>query len=134
MGMVQPGLLGEEEEGGGGAAGYDSQGEEIGGREVNDFEERLNLRLAQKEEEAAAVPDEVRFGEAGWKDRYYATKLHAPKGDNQIRRYVVKCYVEGLCWVRKPSPQAPSTKHQHTPSPLPTSPSLSLPLHHHYRC
>ena len=32
MGMVQPGLLGEEEEGGGGAAGYDSQGEEIGGR------------------------------------------------------------------------------------------------------
>jgi hypothetical protein len=45
------------------------------------------------------VPDEVRFGESGWKERYYTTKLHAPKSDESVRRYVVKTYVQGLCWV-----------------------------------
>ena len=66
---------------------------------VDDFDERLNLRLQAKEEAAAAVPDEVRFGESGWKERYYSVKLHAPRSDEAFRRYVVRCYVEGLCWV-----------------------------------
>jgi 5'-3' exoribonuclease 2 len=83
----------------GAMGGDDSAAAEAEGEVVADFEERLALRLAKKEEEDAQVPDEVRFGEHGWKDRYYACKLHAQPGDDQLRRYVVKCYVEGLCWV-----------------------------------
>ncbi len=47
------------------------------------------------------VVDEVRLGEAGWKDRYYASKFgkkyHDPKSAE--RKDVVKEYVKGLCWV-----------------------------------
>ena len=64
-----------------------------------DFEERLALRLASKAEKDAAQPDEVRFGEHGWKDRYYTSKLGASQGHQELRRYLVRCYVEGLCWV-----------------------------------
>ena len=45
--------------------------------DVEDFNERLNLRLTQAESQAAEEPDEVRFGEGGWKERYYTCKLHA---------------------------------------------------------
>ena len=58
------------------AGGGGGEEEEAGeGGEVSDFEERLALRLAKKEEELAQVPDTVRFGEHGWKDRYYGNKV-----------------------------------------------------------
>ena len=80
------------------------------GEIVTDFDERLKLRLDAKEASAAGEPDVVRFGESGWKDRYYAAKLHAPIGDISIRRYVVKCYVEVLpsqLFPPEPTTQAP---------------------------
>ncbi|KAL1500715.1 hypothetical protein AB1Y20_013361 [Prymnesium parvum] len=64
-----------------------------------DFETRLTLRLKQKEEAMSIETDEVRFGESGWKDRYYTHKLHLPKDAVDVRRYVTKEYVHGLCWV-----------------------------------
>ena len=69
----------------GGSGGSGGGGGEVG-ELVEDFEERLNLRLQEKEAEAATVVDEVRFGEGGWKDRYYGAKLHAGKGDELATR------------------------------------------------
>ena len=65
----------------------------------DDFEARLALRLQAKEEADAAQPDTVRYGESGWKERYYQHKLHITKADEAMKRYVVQCYVQGLCWV-----------------------------------
>mmetsp|Transcript_6030 Transcript_6030/g.10449 ORF Transcript_6030/g.10449 Transcript_6030/m.10449 type:complete len:1181 (-) Transcript_6030:391-3933(-) len=47
------------------------------------------------------VEDEVRFGEAGWKNRYYASKFGPEYEDpkSPARRQVVESYVKGLCWV-----------------------------------
>ena len=42
---------------------------------------------------------QVRFGESGWKDRYYTHKLRMGKSDVAARRYVTEEYVHGLCWV-----------------------------------
>ena len=39
--------------------------------------------------------DEVRFGESGWKDRYYSHKLHMARTDVAARRYVVAAVVDG---------------------------------------
>ena len=33
------------------------------------------------------------------KYRYYQHKLHITKADEAMKRYVVQCYVQGLCWV-----------------------------------
>ena len=41
----------------------------------------------------------MRFGESGWKERYYQVKLHMGRSDREMCRYVVGCYVQGLCWV-----------------------------------
>ena len=41
----------------------------------------------------------MRFGEGGWKERYYLHKFHLKKTDVDVRRYVVQSYVLGLCWV-----------------------------------
>ena len=64
-----------------------------------DFKTRLKLRLEKKEASQAVQTDEVRYGEGGWKQRYYTTKLHIGADDKAMRRYVVGCYVQGLCWV-----------------------------------
>ena len=42
---------------------------------------------------------QVRFGVPGWKDRYYEAKFDLGRHDAATRRYVARCYVEGLCWV-----------------------------------
>ena len=46
----------------------------------------------------------MRFGDSGWKERYYKVKLHMrdvqrDANDREMLRYVVGCYVQGLCWV-----------------------------------
>ena len=46
------------------------------------------------------INDEIRLGEAGWKDRYYADKYKSEdiaKGGG--REKIFQTYVEGLCWV-----------------------------------
>ncbi len=46
------------------------------------------------------IPDLVRLGEEGWKDRYYVTKFGEDQGrDPAFRRRMVENYVQGLCWV-----------------------------------
>mmetsp|Transcript_9880 Transcript_9880/g.15716 ORF Transcript_9880/g.15716 Transcript_9880/m.15716 type:complete len:538 (-) Transcript_9880:75-1688(-) len=48
-----------------------------------------------------SIVDDVRFGEQGWKDRYYVTKFGKDYRDpnSAERRAIVKSYVTGLCWV-----------------------------------
>ena len=65
-----------------------------------DFKTRLKLRLEKREAaDCGEQVDEVRFGESGWKERYYQVKLHMGRSDREMSRYVVGCYVQGLCWV-----------------------------------
>ena len=48
------------------------------------------------------IQDDIRFWEAGWKDRYYADKYKEAditKGGGRER--VFREYVMGLCWVMK---------------------------------
>lgn len=40
--------------------------------------------------------DEVKLGEPGWRERYYATKLEGTPSQK-----VAEHYVEGLCWVMR---------------------------------
>jgi hypothetical protein len=59
-------------------------------------------------QEPKDVTDEVRFGEPGWKQRYYATKLgfdlsvaraNPTSEDGQTAHRLFRTYLEGLCWV-----------------------------------
>jgi 5'-3' exoribonuclease 2 len=44
---------------------------------------------------------DVKLWEAGYRQRYYQTKFQASTGEeiDQIRREVVRCYLEGISWV-----------------------------------
>lgn len=58
----------------------------------------LKALLAKRSREQ--VEDGVRFGSAGWKDRYYTSKFGAESAaDAGFRSGVYKSYVEGLVWV-----------------------------------
>ena len=48
------------------------------------------------------VRDNVKFGQAGWKTRYYESKFgeRARKDLNRLQRDMAQSYVEGLQWVR----------------------------------
>ena len=57
---------------------------------------------ATRDEYAERVSDEIKFWQAGWKDRYYADKYKVAdiaKGGG--RDQVFREYVTGLCWVMK---------------------------------
>nr|XP_002129696.2 5'-3' exoribonuclease 2 isoform X1 [Ciona intestinalis] len=43
--------------------------------------------------------DDVRLWEDGWKERYFRAKFNVSMKDFEFRRTLVRCYVEGLCWV-----------------------------------
>ncbi|KAK4052566.1 5'-3' exoribonuclease 2 [Microbotryomycetes sp. JL221] len=43
--------------------------------------------------------DTVKLWEPGYKERYYRQKFGVELGDEEFRSNVVKCYIEGLCWV-----------------------------------
>lgn len=47
------------------------------------------------------VIDQVKLGEEGWKERYYAEKFEANTNDDRekIRGHSVLKYIEGICWV-----------------------------------
>ncbi|GBG32149.1 5'-3' exoribonuclease 2 [Hondaea fermentalgiana] len=64
----------------------------------------FEARIKEKEKQRNVhedVEDEVRFGEPGWKNRYYASKFGPEYEDpkSEKRREVVRSYVTGLCWV-----------------------------------
>jgi 5'-3' exoribonuclease 2 len=47
------------------------------------------------------VIDQVKLGEEGWKERYYAEKFEANTNDDRekARSHSVLKYIEGICWV-----------------------------------
>ncbi|KAM7255761.1 hypothetical protein ACFE04_011502 [Oxalis oulophora] len=76
--------------------------------EARDNKEELKLKLKEALREKSDVfnsenpeEDEIKLGEAGWRDRYYEEKFSAatPEEREAIRKDVVLKYTEGLCWV-----------------------------------
>ena len=64
--------------------------------------EAFSFEVERRAKAAGVVPeeakvDEVRYGQPGWKDRYYASKLKAETIGDRAR--VCEEYVRGLCWV-----------------------------------
>ena len=77
-----------------------------------DFGAILNRKLkalerpgeTEDDDPNAPPKDPVRFGEDGWKERYYQCKMHIArekKEDAVIFHKLFKSYAEGLCWVMK---------------------------------
>mmetsp|Transcript_1572 Transcript_1572/g.5540 ORF Transcript_1572/g.5540 Transcript_1572/m.5540 type:complete len:1005 (-) Transcript_1572:62-3076(-) len=58
------------------------------------------VREAPKEEEPE-LPDEVRLGEEGWKERYYNHKFKVSSNDQEFKKQLCRDYIEGLVWVMK---------------------------------
>ena len=68
-----------------------------------DFAALLNARLKALAE-PSAVADDIRFGEEGWKDRYYSVKMKVnPEAEEDVPmlRRLFSSYAEGLCWVMR---------------------------------
>ena len=68
-----------------------------------DFAALLNARLKALSE-PGAVADDIRFGEEGWKDRYYAIKMKVhteAEEDMPMLRRLFSSYAEGLSWVMR---------------------------------
>lgn len=60
------------------------------------------LKTIQAKRTHVGAEDNVRFGAAGWKERYYVAKFGAEAGaDAGFRKAMVTRYIEGLCWVLK---------------------------------
>ena len=87
-----------------------------------------DIREASRDRFAAQV-DTVRYGVAGWKDRYYQSKLGLPRGDPSARAVVVGHYVKGLCWVLMYYYQGVQVRYsQATPSVLPVEARVPRPM------
>ncbi|XP_076874177.1 5'-3' exoribonuclease 2 [Brachyhypopomus gauderio] len=66
----------------------------------SDGVDRSGLKRKAEDSDSEPEPeDNVRLWEQGWKQRYYKTKFDVDESDDEFRKKVVKCYVEGLCWV-----------------------------------
>ncbi|KAF3796106.1 5'-3' exoribonuclease 4 [Nymphaea thermarum] len=63
----------------------------------------LRTRKESSEEAQLPIPDKVRLGEPGYKERYYVEKfgIKTPQVVEETRKDVVLKYVEGLCWVMR---------------------------------
>jgi 5'-3' exoribonuclease 2 len=66
---------------------------------AGELKEAVEAELKAKRE-LDEVPDEVRLGEDGFKDRYYKSKFGPERGsDPEFRRTMFAAYIEGLLWV-----------------------------------
>ncbi|KAG4303410.1 hypothetical protein PCK1_000374 [Pneumocystis canis] len=45
------------------------------------------------------IEDTIRLWEPGFQKRYYEQKFHISESDIESRKKIVKCYIEGTCWV-----------------------------------
>ncbi|KAK9829481.1 hypothetical protein WJX72_006121 [[Myrmecia] bisecta] len=70
-------------------------------------QDQFNLKMQEMVKNKADMFDvmmvdeeKIRLGEDGWKQRYYQEKLGLPTGQQEaVVRDMVRCYVQGLCWV-----------------------------------
>lgn len=73
--------------------------EEEDAQEVNN-DSKKRKASPPTEEVDLDLDDPIQFGAPGYRDRYYSAKFHVPmSGVEEIRRDVVKKYIEGVCWV-----------------------------------
>jgi 5'-3' exoribonuclease 2 len=49
----------------------------------------------------AEIEDDVKLGEAGWRERYYRFKFKVDENDAAFQRNLCEKYMEGLMWVMK---------------------------------
>ena len=70
-------------------------------RTAGEFNEDVKEALKASERALTSAPDAVRFGEPGWKDRYYQAKFEIGMDADAQRVKVCVEYVKGLCWVLK---------------------------------
>ncbi|KAH0456619.1 hypothetical protein IEQ34_014526 [Dendrobium chrysotoxum] len=73
------------------------------GNKTSDFGSCSNIPTTTSSNDAkpGVTIDQVKLGEEGWKERYYAEKLESKSVHDQekIKRHMVKKYSEGICWV-----------------------------------
>lgn len=82
--------------------GNDEDEEELHAR-LGEVQEILKERLDDKNDLMDQIDqDHVRLAEAGWRERYYESKFHVQGEEQaQLKKAVVKSYIEGLVWVMK---------------------------------
>ncbi|KAL6054122.1 5'-3' exoribonuclease 2 [Balamuthia mandrillaris] len=68
------------------------------GKQTGDKTEGL-LSARDDDESEPEPPDDVRLGEAGWKERYYRQKFNVDENDVGFKTTLAEAYAEGLVWV-----------------------------------
>ncbi|XP_057463271.1 5'-3' exoribonuclease 3-like isoform X1 [Actinidia eriantha] len=77
------------------------RGIRFGGPSSNSGVKKIRGSINHVTDVANPVTDQVKLGEVGWKERFYADKFEAKTNDERerIRRDSVLKYIEGICWA-----------------------------------
>ncbi|GFZ15990.1 5'-3' exoribonuclease 3 [Actinidia rufa] len=77
------------------------RGIRFGGPSSNSGVKKIRGSINHATDVANPVTDQVKLGEVGWKERFYADKFEAKTNDERerIRRDSVLKYIEGICWA-----------------------------------
>ncbi|XP_008784687.2 5'-3' exoribonuclease 4-like isoform X2 [Phoenix dactylifera] len=61
----------------------------------------FSKNLLNSKKSDLVIHDQVKLGEEGWKERYYAEKFEVKTDDSRekLKKHSVLKYVEGICWV-----------------------------------